>query len=181
MDGVKEREGQMERKVCPGEIYRHFKGNLYQIVTVARHSETGEAMVVYQALYGDFGVYVRPFEMFFSQVDREKYPDAAQKYRFEKAEGIKERGKESFSSSVEIREEGEEEPNGELMAFLDAKDAEEKFARLRRLNQSASLSDLESIYVVLDLKPQPGTIEEQLEGIIGFLAVQKRYEGGRLR
>ena len=181
MDGVKEREGQMERKVCPGEIYRHFKGNLYQIVTVARHSETGEAMVVYQALYGDFGVYVRPFEMFFSQVDREKYPDAAQKYRFEKAEGRKERGKESFSSSVEIREEGEEEPNGELMAFLDAKDAEEKIACLRRLKGSASQSDLESIYVVLDMKPQPGTIEEQLEGIIGFLAVQKRYEGGRLR
>lgn len=171
----------MERRVCPGEIYRHFKGNLYQIVAVARHSETGEPMVVYQALYGDFGVYVRPFEMFVSQVDKEKYPDAAQKYRFEKAEGIKEQGKESFSSSVEIREEGEEDPNGELMAFLDAEDAEEKIACLRRLKGSASQSDLESIYVVLDMKPQPGTVEEQIEGIIGFLAMQKRYEGSRLR
>ena len=171
----------MERKVCPGEIYRHFKGNLYQIVTVARHSETGEAMVVYQALYGDFGVYVRPFEMFVSQVDREKYPDAAQQYRFEKAQIIKEKGKETFSSSVEIREEDEEEPNGELMAFLDAEDAEEKIACLRRMKGSASQSDLESIYVVLEIKPQPGTIEEQLEGIIGLLAMQKRYEGGRLR
>ena len=112
---------------------------------------------------------------------REKYPDAAQQYRFEKAQIIKEKGKETFSSSVEIREEDEEEPNGELMAFLDAEDAEEKIACLRRMKGSASQSDLESIYVVLDIKPQPGTIEEQLEGIIGLLAMQKRYEGGRLR
>ena len=67
------------------------------------------------------------------------------------------------------------------MAFLDAKDAEEKIACLRRLKGSASQSDLESIYVVLDMKPQPGTLEEQLEGGIGLLAAQKRYEVGRLR
>ena len=171
----------MDRTPRSGEIYRHFKNKLYQVLAVAQHTETGEKLVVYQALYREFKIYVRPLSMFVDKVDREKYPDAAQKYRFEKAEGIKDRGKESFSSSVEIREEGEEEPNGELMAFLDAKDAEEKIACLRRLKGSASQSDLESIYVVLDMKPQPGTIEEQLEGIIGFLAVQKRYEGGRLR
>ena len=76
----------MENRMQPGDVVRHFKGKLYEIVGFAKDSETLETMVVYRALYGEGGLWVRPKAMFFSPVDREKYPDAAQTYRFEKVE-----------------------------------------------------------------------------------------------
>lgn len=73
-------------EVITGRIYRHFKGNYYLVEAIALNSETGEEMVVYRKLYGDGGLWVRSLKMFTEEVDRQKYPDAAQKFRFELVE-----------------------------------------------------------------------------------------------
>ena len=64
-------------------VYQHFKGDKYLAIDVATHSETGEDMVLYRQLYGEGKLYVRPAELFLSEVDHEKYPNVKQKYRFE--------------------------------------------------------------------------------------------------
>lgn len=64
-------------------VYKHFKGDYYLVEDIATYSETLEKYVVYRMLYGDGGLYVRPYDMFMSKVDKVKYPDVKQEYRFE--------------------------------------------------------------------------------------------------
>ena len=79
----------MNRQVQIGGVYRHFKGFIAKVITIAAHTETGEKLVVYECKGTEDndshkdGIYARPLEMFLSEVNREKYPDVKQKYRFE--------------------------------------------------------------------------------------------------
>lgn len=88
-------ENELERDIVVGDIVQHFKREwvsketseyLYKVLAFAQHTERGENLVIYQALYAPFKICARPYDMFMSEVDREKYPDVKQKYRFEKVE-----------------------------------------------------------------------------------------------
>lgn len=177
-----------------GEFYRHFKNRMYQVLAVATHSETGERMVVYQALYGDYGVYVRPLSMFMEPVDREKYPEAVQQDRFEKVIPGSAAGGLPIQSSVEdetqicadaAKDEASqpvETPlNPLFMDFLDAVTGEEKIELLKRMKGKVSQQELDSLYLCLDAKPSGGAIEEQLDNLIQNLNMQQRFDASRLR
>ena len=77
----------MVQEIVVGGLYRHFKGMYYYVLDVATHSETSEQFVVYQKLYDQRDLYVRPLDMFLSDVDHEKYPDVKQKERFKLMSG----------------------------------------------------------------------------------------------
>lgn len=120
----------------PQEMYRHFKGNIYQIRCLAKHSETGEMMVVYQAMYDTFQIYVRPLAMFMEEVDSVKYPDTLQQYRFEliqdlePAAGLQGAGREETAVRSYGREAVEEtaaeqpevEPHSQMQAQAEESD-----------------------------------------------------------
>lgn len=186
----------------PGEFYRHFKDKMYQIIAVAVHSETKEKLVIYQALYGEYGVYARPLDMFMSEVDKEKYPDAAQKYRFEKIENIGELSKNSSSSSYEnddISYTDEKNISDKVLKdniqsdkasnigknyfieFLEADSFSDKKEIILANREFISDRELDTMYEIYGLKRQNIDKDIDIADLIGYLDMQQQYEGKRLR
>ncbi len=188
----------------PQEIYRHFKGNVYQIITIARHSETKIKMVVYQQLYAPYEVYVRPLDMFMSKIDTKKYPNEKQNYRFEKidlrGEDVIDLPKESSADTLnrilnrgkkenEIAdvmqkkdksvEEFELDPG--LVAFLDADSYEKKLQILGSLHNRITDAMIDTMAVSLDTEVKEGDIETRYTEIRNCLITMERFECNRLR
>ena len=188
----------MERiSPVPGQIYKHFKNKMYQIIAVATHSESKEKMVVYQGLYGDFGVYVRPYDMFMSEVDHVKYPEVAQKYRFECVGVIGQGCNESnIENKIEVcnivsesvkeevcEETGEtiEEANPDLIAFLDAETYEEKRELLVAMRPRITDRLINDIAVSLDVIVEEGDLEKRFRSLLYCVSKLDEYEVNRLR
>lgn len=162
------------RDIRQGQFYRHFKGRLYQIVAVAEHSETGERMVVYQALYGDYRTYVRPYDMFASEVDREKYPEAAQFYRFELVQMDKE-------AQEKETEDAQNKVNPILLEFLDADTLEEKMHIMAFYRNKMDENLLNSIAISLDVVVEKENLQEKYDEIMNCLSMMKKFECNRFR
>ena len=189
-----------------GEIYQHFKGKLYRIVALATHTETGEQLVIYQALYGEFQVFARPLSMFLEKVDAKKYPDAAGKDRFMRipmAEAAavpqpvpapsenpveprpaampSESTVESRAVAASSENSVEPQPDPGLLAFLDADSYEEKLEVFASLEGKVDLHMLNAIATSLDLELSEGSLEEQYDTLKSCLMTLERYECNRLR
>lgn len=193
-----------------GEFYKHFKNRLYQIITVAEHTETQEKLVIYQALYGDFSIYARPLEMFMSEVDHEKYPHVAQKYRFTKVkfitkeeENIQSKKEEKIAQKEEkivqkeekiaqkeemILEKEKKKPlkkeysKEELFyQFLDAETYQEKLEIFFEMKNKLDDKILTNIAVSLDLVLEEEDLEKRYIMIRQNLETYAKFECNRLR
>ena len=167
----------MDRTPKPGELYRHFKNKLYQIVTVATHSETGEKLVIYQALYDDFGIYARPLDMFVSEVDHEKYPDVKQKYRFEKIV-LKDKPEDMPAPDADAGQ----APDPRLLEFLDADTFEEKYNILISMRDIITDRLIDDIAVVMDVVVPEGPLQKRYDDLKNTIKTRQYYEfSNRLR
>ena len=158
-----------------GDIYRHFKGNLYEVIIIARDSETLEEKVVYKEVNGE-AAYVRSLPMFVSPVDKEKYPEVTQEFRFQLVDEVHE-----IKESEEEPEETLLESSNLILPFLELDTASEKIRYLQNIKDQVTGTFLEIIAQSLDFVENPGTITERYEAIILYLMTVEKYEKSRLR
>lgn len=167
----------------PFEVYRHFKGNMYQILTIASDSETGKPCVVYQALYGDYKVYVRDLAMFLSETDKEKYPDAGQVFRFEKVTpGEAQPMVCSPKACAQIPapvQEPEPSLDPAVVEYLDAETVDARLNILASLHHRITDEMINTMAVVTDVEINEGPIEQRYQELKNCLLMKQKFEKQR--
>lgn len=176
----------------PGEIYRHFKNKEYQIIAVATHSETREPYVVYQALYGEYLTYIRPYEMFTGLVDGKKYPQVKQKYRFElvgnhnvteaqmKAENVEASTEKRIHTDKETMSETEV-VSPRFLEFLDADSFSDKYKILSDMAEEMDDHLVNQMAASIDVIIEDGAIDERIMELKKCIRARAHFEVGRLR
>lgn len=193
----------MARQLVIGGFYRHFKDKLYQVKGTAIHSETKEKMVIYQGLYGSYEMYVRPYDMFLSEVDHIKYPDVVQKYRFElidiktgkslesdyeennqnmeSEKSEKSEESEELEESEKSEESEESEQDSKLIRFLDAYDYKEKLDILTSMRGELNDGLIDIMAESIEVAVPEGDITDRYNSLRKCLMAHTKYEGLRLR
>lgn len=179
----------MRQNPKPFELYRHFKGDVYQVLALAKHSETDETLVIYQGLYGECPVYARPLEMFLEKTDKIKYPEAKQEYRFQlissMGKGVKSENKVVESGNTEFSSdeitEAEQQLDPMVLAFLDAASYERKLEILAGLQPRITDDMITTMAVACDVEVPDGTVSERYRGLQNCLVTLEKYECNRLR
>ena len=164
-----------------GELYRHFKGGLYRIVTIAQHTETQEGLVVYRSEEDPSKVWARPVTLFCSPVDRVKYPDATQEMRFEKVTGD---GRTASPAPAPAAVKASSDGDGldpEVEAFLDAKSSIDRIHILASLNHRLTDEMLITMATACDVELPDGDIRTKYQSLRESLVILGKYEGERLR
>lgn len=168
-----------ERAIHPGDIFRHFKDKLYQIVAIAYHSETKEKMVVYQALYDDFKVYVRPYDMFMSEVDHEKYPEVKEKFRFTKCNAKP--GSEPVDVPVSGIVDECDGVNPLLMGFFERETSAEKIEFICENRSKLDDRIVSDMAVSMDITIDDGELDTKIDSLLSCLKTKAKYECSRFR
>ncbi len=172
----------------PGEKYLHFKNRPYEVTAIARHSETMEKYVVYRQLYGDGETFIRPYDMFISEVDRDKYPEVTQKYRFQYVEDAGEQPEEEICTEAQKPEQvpipdGREDPTDDswLDRILEAKTPEERYDIVCSIQGKITDSLIDDIATVMDLSIPEGDLQERYRQLKDCMKTIRKYESDRLR
>ena len=190
--------------VQANEIYRHFKGNLYKVICIARDSETLEDMVVYQALYGTYDIYVRPLDSVESKVDINKYPEVSQSNRFELVSPVANLSPQFSAPEITpiqapAKVPEEERPSNSkeddvrpsesmtllkpgVEEFLDADNVIDKVNILENIKNCIDQDDVTIMASVMDIEIDESLpLGERIRQLMHCLDTRGRFETNRLR